>query len=136
MALNPQNLKPVQTKEEARQRGRNGGVKSGEARRKQRDVRELTKTIMFQCLNNPEMIEHFKDTGLIGAKEKSITVIEAMIAANASAIIADPTRSAQNFKLLLELMGAMDEIKTTEVEDLTPLADLLQIEEGEDGESN
>ena len=136
MALNPQNLKPVQTKEEARERGRNGGVKSGEARRKQRDVRELTKTIMFQCLNNPETIEHFKDAGLIGAKEKSITVIEAMIAANASAIIADPTRSAQNFKLLLELMGAMDEIKTTEVEDLTPLADLLQIEEGEDGESN
>lgn len=134
--MSKEDLIPVRSGQEAKEKGRNGGIKSGEARRKKRDVRELTKTIMFQCLNNPEMIEHFKDAGLIGAKEKSITVIEAMIAANASAIISDPTRSAQNFKLLLELMGAMDEIKTTEVEDLTPLADLLQIEEGEDGESN
>ena len=30
---NNQNLKPVRTKKEARERGRNGGIKSGEARR-------------------------------------------------------------------------------------------------------
>ena len=30
----PENLQPVKTKEEARERGRNGGIKSGEAKRK------------------------------------------------------------------------------------------------------
>lgn len=33
---NPQNLDPVRTHEEAVKRGRNGGIKSGEARRKQK----------------------------------------------------------------------------------------------------
>ena len=32
----PENLDPVRTKEEARKRGRNGGIKSGEARRKKK----------------------------------------------------------------------------------------------------
>ena len=33
---NPENLKPVKTKKEARERGRNGGIKSGEAKRKKK----------------------------------------------------------------------------------------------------
>ena len=32
----PENLQPVKTKEEARERGRNGGIKSGEAKRKKK----------------------------------------------------------------------------------------------------
>lgn len=36
----PDNLKPVRTKEEAKQRGRNGGKKSGESRRKKRDAKQ------------------------------------------------------------------------------------------------
>lgn len=35
-----ENLQPVRTKEEARKRGRNGGIKSGEARRKRKTLRE------------------------------------------------------------------------------------------------
>lgn len=38
---NEQNLKPVRTKSEARERGRNGGIKSGESRRQKRTLREI-----------------------------------------------------------------------------------------------
>lgn len=34
------NLKPVRSKEEARQRGKNGGIKSGEVRKQRKTLRE------------------------------------------------------------------------------------------------
>lgn len=37
---NEQNLRPVRTKKEARERGRNGGIKSGESRKKRKTLRE------------------------------------------------------------------------------------------------
>lgn len=37
---NTQNLKPVRTKKEARERGKNGGIKSGEVRAKRRTLKE------------------------------------------------------------------------------------------------
>lgn len=42
----PENLKPVRSKEEARERGRNGGKKSGEARRKKRDAQQAARLIL------------------------------------------------------------------------------------------
>ena len=44
--LHPENLKPVQTKEEARTRGANGGKKSGEVRRAKRDARKAARYIL------------------------------------------------------------------------------------------
>ena len=37
---NTENLKPVRTKDEARERGKNGGIASGKARREQKLIRE------------------------------------------------------------------------------------------------
>lgn len=42
----PENLKPVRSKEEARERGRNGGKKSGEARRRKRDAQQAARLIL------------------------------------------------------------------------------------------
>lgn len=39
--VNKQNLQPVRTKEEARERGRNGGIKSGQARREKKLLSEF-----------------------------------------------------------------------------------------------
>lgn len=47
MTGNEENLNPVRTKEEARERGRNGGIASGKARRAKKELRE--------CLN--ELLE-------------------------------------------------------------------------------
>lgn len=42
---NEKNLKPVKTKSEARERGRNGGIKSGQVRREKRTIQQILKTI-------------------------------------------------------------------------------------------
>ena len=47
-----QNLTPVRTKEEARERGRNGGIKSGEARRKKKSLKEMAKYLMESPVSN------------------------------------------------------------------------------------
>ena len=39
-------LKPIRTTEEAKKRGRNGGIKSGEVRRAKKNMREVAKTLM------------------------------------------------------------------------------------------
>ena len=46
MYVSQNGLKPVRTKEEARERGRNGGIKSGEARRAKKNMRETAKALM------------------------------------------------------------------------------------------
>jgi len=45
------NLKPVRTKEEARNRGRNGGKKSGEARQKKKLMREALEKLIGNSLD-------------------------------------------------------------------------------------
>ena len=41
-----ENLKPVQSKDEARERGRKGGLKSGEVRRQKRTLKEQMETLL------------------------------------------------------------------------------------------
>lgn len=42
----PENLDPVRSKDEAKKRGRNGGKKSGEVRRRKRDAQQAAKLIL------------------------------------------------------------------------------------------
>lgn len=72
------NLTPVQTKEEARARGRNGGIKSGEARRAKRTMRELAKDIMNSTVN--ESMENVRDSlKLMGLEENEMTYSAAIV---------------------------------------------------------
>lgn len=50
--MNESNLKPVQTKEEARERGRNGGIKSGEARREKKLFKEAIEKQLGQSIDS------------------------------------------------------------------------------------
>ncbi len=43
---NKKNLKPVRSVDEARRKGRNGGIKSGEVRRAKRNLQETIKMLM------------------------------------------------------------------------------------------
>lgn len=55
-------LKPVRTKEEAKERGRNGGIKSGEVRRAKKSMRETAKVLMSMKVvgdNNKKNLEAF-----------------------------------------------------------------------------
>lgn len=51
---NEQNLKPVRTKSEARERGRNGGKASGEARRRKADFRKTLNMLLTAEIENEE----------------------------------------------------------------------------------
>ena len=50
--MNEENLRPVQTKEEARKRGRNGGIKSGEARREKKLFKEAIEKKLGKSLDS------------------------------------------------------------------------------------
>ena len=51
---NEQNLKPVQTKREARERGRNGGTARGAARRRKADFRRTLNMLLTAELDSGE----------------------------------------------------------------------------------
>lgn len=130
MALNPQNLNPVKTKEEARIRGHNGGIASGESKRRKKAMRELAENLLNTTIKDEAYLERMKDMGF---KTKGLKMSEGMIIGQIlKAMEGDP----RCFKEILELVEPKDEIKTTEVEDLSPLAELLKIGDDEDAQSN
>lgn len=52
MANNQENLKPIRSTEEARQRGKNGGIKSGEARRAKKTMKEMLDYLLEKEIAN------------------------------------------------------------------------------------
>lgn len=71
---NEQNLKPVKSKKEAREKGRNGGIESGKARRQTK----LFQGLLEDFLKNPEkdeskIAEAIDNANLIGVKKEEIT---------------------------------------------------------------
>ena len=58
------NLKPVRTKEEAKERGRNGGVKSGEARRRKRDMKSAAALLLDMAAWGPNMQAQMEQMGI------------------------------------------------------------------------
>ena len=61
---NVQNLKPCLTKEEARERGRRGGIASGKARREAKSVKYYIDTLLSLPLKNEQIKERLKEAGL------------------------------------------------------------------------
>ncbi len=49
---NDKNLKPIQSKSEAREKGRKGGIKSGEKRREKRKFKEIFETLLSRESTN------------------------------------------------------------------------------------
>lgn len=71
------NLIPVRSKNEAREKGRKGGVASGEARRKKRDLRETLETLLKSTLKDEEIVSKFEEFGF----KKGMTMQDAISAA-------------------------------------------------------
>lgn len=117
---NPQNLvPPVRTTSEARERGKNGGKKSGEARRRKKTMQELAQAMLSCRVTDDALKDKFAS---LGFDTNKMTMAEAMIAGQ----VMEAMKNPNSFKLLLELVEPRDEIKPDVVEDLSPLADLLR----------
>lgn len=71
------NLIPVRSENEAREKGRKGGVASGEARRKKRDLRETLETLLKTTLKDEKIVSKFEAFGF----KKGMTMQDAISAA-------------------------------------------------------
>ena len=77
----PENLIPVRTEEEAKRLGRNGGIKSGEARRRKRDAKnamkyllELAATGQLQSNLNTLGVDEEEQTNLMALQARLFTM--------------------------------------------------------------
>ncbi len=62
--MNNQNLRKPQSTSEAREWGHNGGVKSGKARRKKKEIKGILKTVLSMPIENEVIINDIKKNGL------------------------------------------------------------------------
>lgn len=74
----PENLDPVRTKEEARARGRNGGIKSGEVRRKQRDAKNAINLLLNMAAKN-NLDKNLKELGLDECDRTNMMALQARL---------------------------------------------------------
>ena len=71
-------LIPVRSKEEAKARGRNGGLKSGEARRQKKNMREMAKSLMEASVS--KQMGNVRDTlKRMGIDENDMTYQAAVV---------------------------------------------------------
>ena len=94
-----ENLKPVQTKEEARARGRNGGIRSGEVRRQKKTAREIAEMFLSVALS-PAQSKLSQTMDQLGLGEK--TQLGALVAAH---MVKAQSGDVQSAMLLLGLTG-------------------------------
>jgi hypothetical protein len=73
---NIQNLKPVRTEKEAREKGRNGGIKSGEVRRQRKTMRESILAMLEKEISPDKLAEY----GLDSADMSDTTYQSALVA--------------------------------------------------------
>ena len=64
-----ENLKPIRTEEEAREKGKNGGIKSGEVRRRKRAIKEsldilLSKDFKPTSKNGKKLLKQLTEMGI------------------------------------------------------------------------
>ena len=101
------NLKPIQSAEEARKKGRNGGIKSGEVRRRKRDAKSAARLL----LDLPATDSLKSNLKALGIDEGDYTNMVAMMArAFAKAMSGDI--SAMNF--LISMSGTSPQFKMEE----------------------
>lgn len=87
---NNENLKPVRTKSEARERGRNGGKASGESRRRKADFRKTLNLLLTAEIDSPEWTPILNAMGLDSTLESAVNaaMIREALSGNVKAYIA------------------------------------------------
>lgn len=72
--MNDENLKPVRTKSEARERGRNGGIKSGESRRRTAALRDTMNKLLTMKVEVDGLSDILRADGCESTYEEVITM--------------------------------------------------------------
>lgn len=76
--MNEKNLKPIRTESEAREKGRNGGIASGQARREKKTVQKILSDLLDgQIKDSPQFAKLAAKMGVEG--DKSVKDIFTMV---------------------------------------------------------
>ena len=89
------NLKPVRTKSEARERGKKGGIASGEKRREKKAMKETLETLLQMPLKSGKAVDLDKIKDIAALKGKNITVQEAIMLAQIQKAMKGDTKAAE-----------------------------------------
>ncbi len=92
---NEANLDPVQSKEEARKRGRAGGIASGKARREKKLMRETLDMLLSMPMKNGKSADVDSIRSFAALKGKNINVQEAILIAQVQKAMKGDTRAAE-----------------------------------------
>jgi len=117
---NAENLKPVRTKSEARKRGRNGGIKSGESRRKAKSYQELVKA--FE--NGPLDTSGQAELKALGFNDEDLCRKAEVVAAQHLAAKEGSTQAATWLRETEE--GKLTECISAQIAEVKPLVDLTK----------
>lgn len=71
---NVQNLRPVRSKKEARERGRKGGKASGEVRRRKADFRRILNLLLTTKIDIPELTYLLESMGMDSTLESALNM--------------------------------------------------------------
>ena len=125
-----ENLDKITTVEEAREKGRKGGQKSAESRRKKRAMAETMEIILTMPLKEGMVDDIESVTSNAEIEERNVTVQDAIIAAQAKKAMKGDTRAAE---FIRDLIGA--KVQVAETSPLDGIASVLsKFAEDEDGE--
>jgi hypothetical protein len=99
---NEENLKIIRTESEAREKGKKGGIASGESRRRKKTLKELMNSIATMPLQDGKLTDIDKIKSLASAKGKNITVEEAFVLKLTQKALSGDYKA---MRLWVELMG-------------------------------
>ena len=90
-----ENLTPFKSADEAREKGRKGGIASGAARREKRALRETLEELLTMSLRNGKPVSVEKIKSIAAIKGKNISVQEAIMLAQIQKAIRGDVRAAE-----------------------------------------
>ena len=107
-----QNLKPVKSKDEARELGRKGGLASGQKRREKKTMSSLATMMINAQLSGENKAKIKKQFGIL--EDDDITIASAMMAGQIKAAMAGDSKSFNAVTSLIEKQEAKDEKEEAE----------------------
>lgn len=90
-----EDLQPVRTKEEAKKRGKNGGIASGKARREKKMFRETLEAILGMPMKDGKDVSVDDIKSFAAIKGQNISVQEAILIAQIQKAMKGDTRAAE-----------------------------------------
>lgn len=126
---NVENLQPVRTEAEAREKGRAGGIASGKARRQRKTLAQIGDMIGGLQVTSEKNREIMRQAGI--SDEDMIRDVEAIFRLQQKASGGD----AKAIELLAKLRGQFKEVQSVEVAEVKPLVDLTKRKKNGSSES-